>query len=109
VDKPFKPCPELWCPNLVQSNHGSARCPEHTTRSPYDHQWAELASAYLRTHPRCQRCHSAPAREVDHIIPLKLGGARLDPHNLRGLCVSCHRSVTPREYQKRRSRERVHR
>lgn len=116
MHKPLKPCPEPGCPNLMATTASrSARCPEHTTKSPYDRTWAKVRERKLRTNPRCERCRVAPAREVDHIVPLRAGGARLDPRNLRSLCVDCHRKVTPREYtvrpraNYRRSRERVNR
>lgn len=36
--------------------------------------------------PGCQ----VHANEVDHIIPLAQGGARLDPRNLRAACQPCN-------------------
>lgn len=38
--------------------------------------------------PRC----TGVATEVDHIVPLALGGDRLDPDNLRASCKSCNSS-----------------
>jgi 5-methylcytosine-specific restriction endonuclease McrA len=32
------------------------------------------------------------ATEVDHIIPVAQGGARLDPRNLRAACTHCNAS-----------------
>ena len=116
MDKPLKGCPEPGCPNLVvTTSNRSARCAEHATPSPYDHEWRELRAWKLTNYPWCERCRAASAREVDHIIAIRSGGARLDPRNLRSLCVDCHRRVTPREYtvrpraNYRRSRERAHR
>lgn len=40
---------------------------------------------------------------VDHIIPIKAGGARLDPRNLRPLCWPCHDRIT--YFQTRDSRD----
>ncbi len=43
--------------------------------------------AYLRAHPRCERC---PERAVaaEPIVPLQLGGLICE-RNLRALCASC--------------------
>jgi 5-methylcytosine-specific restriction enzyme A len=39
---------------------------------------------------------------VDHVVPLKDGGARFDRANLQPLCVSCHNRKTARETAGRR-------
>lgn len=115
MERPLKPCPEPGCPNLVRSRNGSARCELHTTPNPYDGAWRAVRAEHLTWFPWCQRCQMRPAREVDHIVPIRSGGARLDHVNLRSLCVPCHRAITPREYHVRplvnyrRSRERVNR
>ena len=116
MDKPLKPCPEPGCPNLVVTTTSrSARCAEHSTPSPYDHDWRVLRAHKLTVNPLCELCKRSAAREVDHIIPIKAGGARLDPRNVRSLCTPCHKRITPREYtvrpraNYRRSRERVNR
>jgi 5-methylcytosine-specific restriction enzyme A len=58
--------------------------------------WAQLrAKALARDGHRCQKC-GAPATEVDHIVPLYVGGPNLLA-NLRSLCQSCHRRVTGRQ------------
>jgi 5-methylcytosine-specific restriction endonuclease McrA len=31
-----------------------------------------------------------PAAMVDHIVPIRQGGAALDMNNLQSLCWSCH-------------------
>lgn len=35
-----------------------------------------------------------PADVVDHIVPIKKGGAELDESNLQPLCHSCHNKKT---------------
>lgn len=49
---------------------------------------------YLCVH--CLRdCHTIPAEEVDHIIPIKVDwGKRLSLDNLQSLCFKCHRIKT---------------
>jgi 5-methylcytosine-specific restriction protein A len=116
MERPLHPCPEPGCPNLVRSRNRSARCELHRVVNPYDADWRRVRSEHLTWFPWCQLalCR-APAREVDHIIPVRAGGARLDHRNLRSLCIDCHRKITPREYDVRpranfrRSRERAHR
>lgn len=62
--------------------------------SPYDHTWQAVRLTILaRDGHVCQvrgpRCKGA-ATQVDHIIPLSEGGARLDPDNLRAACLPCN-------------------
>jgi 5-methylcytosine-specific restriction protein A len=108
VDKPLRPCAVPGCPVLHRTG-----CPVHSTtnggrRSPYDHEWRKVRDAFLAAHPWCW-C-GALAREVDHLIPIRMGGARLDPANLRSLCHPHHSAVTaitrarmnpPRPFRKR--------
>jgi 5-methylcytosine-specific restriction protein A len=49
----------------------------------------------LRAQPACVVC-GAPATDVDHITPKRLGG-RDDMANLQALCHSCHTRKTMRE------------
>ncbi len=55
---------------------------------------------FLRHHPLCAHClkrgFTTPATEVDHIKPLREGGARLDQINLQALCKPCHSRKTAR-------------
>jgi hypothetical protein len=41
----------------------------------------------------CERCGHDQNLDVHHITALKDGGAPYDPHNLRVLCRSCHRTA----------------
>jgi hypothetical protein len=61
-------------------------------RGFYDRDWAALRSAYLAEHPWCW-CGKR-ATEVDHIIPVRMGGPRLSWFNLRSLCHTHHSQVT---------------
>lgn len=79
----------------------------------YDHAWQAFARRYLRKHPICS-CSEvrvwragaeelmvlgpagavAPAVHVDHVRPLRMGGAKYDPANLQPLCHACHSRKT---------------
>ena len=67
----------------------------------YDRSWRKLRAWFLRRHPLCLCCQAQgrvePATEVDHIAPLRWGGARLDETNLQALCKRCHSRKTARE------------
>ena len=63
----------------------------------YDWAWSKV-SKYVRTsEPICRHCKNALATMVDHITPLKQGGARLALNNLQPLCHSCHAIKTAKE------------
>jgi hypothetical protein len=55
----------------------------------------------LQGEPLCREClrgdHLTLATEVDHIVPMRQGGARLDRANLQPLCGNCHRRKTRAE------------
>lgn len=68
--------------------------------------WRVLRAAVLRESPLCLACKDrgrlVAAGVVDHVVPLKDGGARFDRANLQPLCVSCHNRKTARETAGRR-------
>ena len=41
-------------------------------------------------HPVCQLGCFAASTEVDHIVPLRVGGLRLELANLQAVCHRCH-------------------
>jgi len=56
----------------------------------YDAAWSRVRLVVLdRDGWTCQVCGDL-ADQVDHVIPLAAGGARLDPSNLRACCRSCN-------------------
>lgn len=62
--------------------------------SPYAHPWPKIRKAILEASGyRCALglagC-TKRATQVDHIIPVSLGGPRLDPRNLQPVCTNCH-------------------
>lgn len=114
----LRPCLEPGCPELCPA--GVSRCVPHqaardqkrdqirgTARSRgYDAAWDKLSREWRRRfpvcgqridghryadHSRCTRDSRIVAAEcVDHIVPIKAGGARLDPRNLQSLCLACN-------------------
>ena len=82
------------------------------SRRGYDRKWMRLRRWFLARHPLCAHClqrgFTTPATEVDHIKPLRDGGARLDQTNLQALCKSCHSRKTAREGVRRSDLGRSH-
>ncbi|WP_250636649.1 HNH endonuclease [Desulfotruncus alcoholivorax] len=64
-------------------------------------QWQRLRKQKLAINLLCEHCERegkvTPATVVDHIVPIKEGGAALDINNLQSLRRSCHDSKTARE------------
>lgn len=69
-------------------------------------QWRVVRAAFLRENPLCAACAGrgglVPAKVVDHVVPIKDGGARYEATNLQALCISCHNRKTARESAGRR-------
>ncbi|MFX1761475.1 MULTISPECIES: HNH endonuclease [Burkholderiaceae] len=67
--------------------------------------WQQCRAAYLRAHPLCAHCarrgQTVTARVVDHVVPIKDGGARFDWINLQSLCTPCHNRKTATETAQR--------
>ncbi len=57
-------------------------------------RWRKVRALYLQEHPLCVECmkegRPVPAKELDHIVPIRLGGDEYDEKNLQGLCVRHH-------------------
>lgn len=109
-------CQQPGCPSRAQ--RGSTFCTEHrpargrghdqrrgnSAARGYDHRWRALRLRFLKTYPVCVgyglpggRLCERPAEEVDHIVPIRRGGGRLDWSNLQPLCKSCHSRKTANE------------
>ena len=58
----------------------------------YGATWRRLRILVLREEPLCRHC-SAAATDVDHIVPLAVGGTH-DRENLCPLCHACHSRKT---------------
>lgn len=63
----------------------------------YDQAWMMARMVILARDRICRICRRAESTQVDHIVPLTRGGARLDPDNLQGLCAVCHSRKTATE------------
>ena len=100
-----------YCPThqpLVHRDYGRARRGFDAEVGFYQsRQWRLMRAAFLREHPVCGACSERggliPARVVDHLVPVKDGGARYLTSNLQALCVSCHNRKTARESAGRRA------
>jgi len=72
--------------------------------------WKRIAALQLAREPLCQSCDGVvPATLVDHIVPIKQGGAERDPANLQSLCRCCHADKTSAEKYGRKWIPRKHR
>lgn len=92
------------CPALIAARRGQQRPPDNrpdSTARGYDWTWERLSRMIRRERPLCEHCGVAPSRMVDHIVPLRAGGARLDLANLQALCLTCHAAKTRSERRRR--------
>ncbi|MBZ7939675.1 MULTISPECIES: HNH endonuclease [Campylobacter] len=59
-------------------------------------EWRKLRTIFINKNPFCFNCGKL-AKIVDHIIPIKQGGNRLNQDNLQSLCIKCHNEKTKKE------------
>lgn len=105
---PKRPCRYEGCRNLCE--YGHSYCKLHLQKQMNDYNrynrdkevqafytskaWKSTRMHKLRDQPLCEEClrqnRITPAVLVDHIIPIKNGGAKLDYNNLQSLCQVCH-------------------
>lgn len=75
------------------------------TQRGYDARWRRVRHLHLLAEPLCRMCQQAgritPAVLVDHITPIRDGGARLDDDNLQSLCRRCHDEKTVEDVRRR--------
>ena len=103
---PKKPCRYPGCPNLSNQSY----CDVHKKKVNADYnryqrddfsktfyntpRWRAVRKKKLTSSPFCEECVKngtiVKATLVDHILPIKQGGAPLDITNLQSLCWSCH-------------------
>ena len=111
--KPLKPCKYGGCPELTDGNY----CKEHqklvdsqynkygrdkaSQRFYQSGEWRVTKKRHLMCEPLCRECMKdnklTKATLVDHITPIKKGGAPLDENNLQSLCWSCHSKKSAEE------------
>lgn len=92
------------CPALIAARRGANRPPDNrpdSTARGYDWTWERLSRMIRRERPICEHCGVAPSRMVDHIVPLRAGGARLEVGNLQALCLPCHALKTRSERKRK--------
>ncbi|MGA2466426.1 MAG: HNH endonuclease [Thermodesulfobacteriota bacterium] len=107
----FKVCKEHSCNNRF-TDLKESYCLEHrrvrqqrydrTERDPeivkfYNSRaWKAARTMQFNLHPLCQLCLKVniirEATTVDHIVPIDMGGEKLDQMNLQSVCASCHAS-----------------
>ena len=72
----------------------------------YDRRWENLRIVHLAGEPLCRLCAAqglaTAADLVDHIVPIRDGGAVLDEENLQSLCRRCHDAKTAEDLARRR-------
>ena len=110
------PCSHPNCPNVCSGSrcaqHGGTARPYRGSSAAqgYDAAWRRARAAAIAAHlerhgPVCPGWRRPPHRvdpaalTGDHIQPLALGGARLDPANIGVLCGPCNsakRDTPPR-------------
>lgn len=93
-------------PNLPKSRRPSwlpKKEPKPYTGETFYHTpaWRNLRAKFIRENPMCVECERQGIVEVgkvvDHIIPIRKGGAKLDEANLQTLCVRHHAIKTGKE------------
>ena len=104
--KPKRPCGYPGCPELTEGTY----CEKHQrlvtqqynkygrdsiTKNFYKTpEWLLIRKQKLNQQPLCEECLKTgkltKATMVDHIVPIKAGGGRLDISNLQSLCWACH-------------------
>ena len=87
--------------SLKDQDSSKGRSPHAYDRRYKSKRWRLTRLNILEQTPLCHNCQSTgritPARVIDHIIPVRQGGAFFDPNNLQPLCDSCHNSKSGSE------------
>lgn len=127
--KPARPCSHPGCPELVTTGsrcegHRKAQFKQKTAaamrdarkredKSFYDSAlWRNVRVAVVMKEPWCRECarykRASLAAVVDHIVPLSMGGPKLDTSNLQPLCHPCHNRKRRQEMRAEMGETRVH-
>lgn len=111
--RPRKPCSTVGCNTLVsmginkcedcQANQYKEKGMQSSTpetRKIYNSsRWRLIRSRMLKLEPVCRLCKINPARIIDHIVAIGLGGDIWDTKNLQPLCDECDRIKRGQESQ----------
>ncbi len=87
----------------ITPNKGGHRGRKRTDQDKLYHTpaWRKLRKKFITAFPICKQCHTegriTTGTLVDHITPVKQGGAFLEWNNLQTLCNSCHAIKSGRE------------
>ena len=87
-----------WCLTEIRGKNFRTICEKFTCVDAVARAcfWNKCRTAVLRRDRHiCQLCDARAGVEVDHIIPIALGGTG-DLDNLRTLCRACHAEETVR-------------
>lgn len=69
----------------------------------YSTEWRRYQKWWLMTHPLCVSCGQS-GQMVDHKVPIRDGGAKLNPANTQTMCFTCHNKKTGSERAAKNSR-----
>ena len=106
----LRECRVPRCPGYADRLSGL--CPDHRPRDAdskrrralrtSDRRFRWMRLAFLRLHPMCALCRTAPATDLDHIQPHR-DDPRLfwDQSNWQALCGVCHGRKSQRETESR--------
>ena len=84
-------CWKPYCPNKEPCpRHGTVKRIYHTKRWRLTRKRVLALAHYRCSHPKCLRW----ATDVDHITPLRMGGAVYNLSNLQALCHQHHSTKT---------------
>lgn len=92
--------------NIKKKERRGISLREHKQDNFYNTKaWKTIRKVALdRDNHLCQECLKSgiinPGNTVDHVIPIKRGGGRLDINNLRTLCRNCHDKKSGSERRK---------
>lgn len=113
--------PPRICPGCNKIVSAAGPCPtckrtkrrrENTSRPSTDRlystsRWQKIRKIKLARNPLCEMCQSdgrtTEAILVDHVEPVRDGGAMFDITNLQSLCNQCHDVKTARDLENRAS------
>ena len=83
-----------WVAQTNKANNNHTRSRDHFDTFYSSSAWRRLRKIIIQLEPLCRWCNEegkvVPAQMVDHIIPIKQGGEKLDRANLQPLCNRCH-------------------